>query len=277
MSEKKEIPIMGSNILGRNESKTGSLPGLLAEDEKSQSPLNSITSINADVDIIADYDNTKPKSKKPCRLSEAKNAVNQSLTNLKETISSHFSCDSNKSPTENSKMSRPVSKPACTHMNMTRLYGPNKCGNCGKVPSLGWVYSCTQDYDGDIPYWNINRSPEDVMAITTAARENDWKLPGQLASEGERDFQRDVKSWEDVKLKPWMEKAIAQGQYTDEQIVTLKKQRFEVIQKVKEAEKPRPYLESPAAQEFWAKSRSGSPVYRPQSLRCEYKICAECR
>lgn len=28
---------------------------------------------------------------------------------------------------------------------MNRLYGPHKCHMCGKVPAIGWVYSCQQD------------------------------------------------------------------------------------------------------------------------------------
>jgi hypothetical protein len=33
----------------------------------------------------------------------------------------------------------------CTHVTMNRLYGEHTCSMCGKVPSLGWVYSCQQD------------------------------------------------------------------------------------------------------------------------------------
>lgn len=32
-------------------------------------------------------------------------------------------------------------------MNITRLYGNHVCVMCGKVPSLGWLYSCRQDHE----------------------------------------------------------------------------------------------------------------------------------
>lgn len=33
-------------------------------------------------------------------------------------------------------------RPQCTHTTMNRLHGEHTCNFCGKVPSLGWVYSC---------------------------------------------------------------------------------------------------------------------------------------
>ncbi|GAM88984.1 hypothetical protein ANO11243_070180 [Dothideomycetidae sp. 11243] len=35
--------------------------------------------------------------------------------------------------------------PQCTHMTVTRVHGDQKCDSCGKLPSLGWLYCCTQD------------------------------------------------------------------------------------------------------------------------------------
>lgn len=37
-------------------------------------------------------------------------------------------------------------RPMCTHMTMTRLYGPYKCLVCRTYPVEGWVYMCTQDH-----------------------------------------------------------------------------------------------------------------------------------
>ena len=39
-------------------------------------------------------------------------------------------------------------RPQCTHMSMTRQYGGHaSCNMCGKVPSLGWLYTCQQDQE----------------------------------------------------------------------------------------------------------------------------------
>lgn len=36
-------------------------------------------------------------------------------------------------------------KANCTHIHMARLYGRNTCDQCGRHPSFGWLYVCTQD------------------------------------------------------------------------------------------------------------------------------------
>jgi hypothetical protein len=36
--------------------------------------------------------------------------------------------------------------PNCTHIEMDRVYGRDQqCGNCGRFPSIGFLYECKQD------------------------------------------------------------------------------------------------------------------------------------
>ncbi|KAL8661333.1 MAG: hypothetical protein Q9202_005698 [Teloschistes flavicans] len=87
---------------------------------------------------------------------------------------------------------------ACTHLTMKRLYGQYVCLICRQPSSWGWVYCCTQDESSD---------PE-----TAAPRDS---LP-------------DKPAWT-ADLAPWMQKAIAQGQYTGEQVEKLVAQRQKVL------------------------------------------------
>lgn len=47
-----------------------------------------------------------------------------------------------------------MAKGSCTHSTLTRLYDAfdcNQCSLCHRRPSLGWLYRCTQDFDGFLP------------------------------------------------------------------------------------------------------------------------------
>ena len=119
---------------------------------------------------------------------------------------------------------------ACTHVHMTRLYGPFKCAHCGLIPSCRWVYRCTKDYGGQLPPW------EDQGAPRTSVLE-DNKDPGATnTGEGSRAELENVEAGEDVKLKPWMEKAISGGHYSPEQVEILKSQKRRVKDAIRDSE-----------------------------------------
>lgn len=45
-----------------------------------------------------------------------------------------------------------IRRPVCTHMMMTRVYGPYKCLHCQQSSFRGWVYKCMQDEDRMQPF-----------------------------------------------------------------------------------------------------------------------------
>lgn len=49
-------------------------------------------------------------------------------------------------------LARPASlEVQCTHITMTRVYGPTHlCSACRRPGPFGWVYQCTQDKEGII-------------------------------------------------------------------------------------------------------------------------------
>ncbi|KAL9617115.1 MAG: hypothetical protein Q9160_008058 [Pyrenula sp. 1 TL-2023] len=91
---------------------------------------------------------------------------------------------------------------------MTRLYDPNGayvCQMCLRHPKTGWLYRCTQDYNGRLP-------------------EQESPRVGPPPNEH-------VKQSEDptlTTLSPWIQKAIESGQYSQEQIRVIKEQKLSV-------------------------------------------------
>ncbi|KAL2418573.1 hypothetical protein ABEF91_004120 [Exophiala dermatitidis] len=95
----------------------------------------------------------------------------------------------------------------CTHTTMTRLYDPMgsfTCSSCRKHPSIGWLYRCTQDHDGFLPERDFS-SPSNPGKI--------MEVPLEFGSHF---------------LSPAVVQAIGEGQYTDEQIRILVKQKEKV-------------------------------------------------
>lgn len=93
----------------------------------------------------------------------------------------------------------------CTHITLSRLYMDgntyHRCSLCAKVPSAGWLYRCTQDFNGFLPASDFNK-------IDTARRlENDAQL---------------------YTLSPSVTEAAAKGHYTKEQLAILWKQKTDV-------------------------------------------------
>ena len=128
-------------------------------------------------------------------------------------------------------------KAACTHINVTRLYGYFPCSHCGKTSDFGWVYRCTQDYNGQLPIWEGGLIPS-VTEPATGTTVGDGAISSieALTATGRVKHTDEKDSNPTVALKPWMERGIAEGHYTAEQIDLVKKQRQLVQDKIKEAE-----------------------------------------
>lgn len=103
-----------------------------------------------------------------------------------------------------------VRQSGCTHQKMTRLfdeYGAGICSVCQKHPSMGWLYRCTQDSQGLLPKSDFsNDSP-----TNTRVSMRDPVLRH---------------------LSPSVIKAIHRGQYTDNQIQELIRQKDSVRQAI---------------------------------------------
>ncbi|MCJ1303598.1 hypothetical protein MMC08_006408 [Hypocenomyce scalaris] len=108
---------------------------------------------------------------------------------------------------------------ACTHITMTRLYGDHKCLNCHRTSEFGWVYRCSQDYGGELP---ISTDPLETIFDVCMDEE---------AAAKERD------GLEPTRLKPWMERAIEEGHYSEEHISVMKAQKQKVRDTINAAEK----------------------------------------
>jgi hypothetical protein len=89
-----------------------------------------------------------------------------------------------------------------------------------------------------------------------------------------------------VKLKPWMEEAIAQGHYTPEQVYIMKAQRQKVLDCIAEAQaadiervctemNPQQPDRQSVPDKSAHNSRAGKPVNLPTMLlpECQYKTC----
>lgn len=117
---------------------------------------------------------------------------------------------------------------ACSHLTMTRLYGNYECLNCNHTSDFGFVYRCSQDHGGELP---ITADP--LEAIFDVHTDEEAK-----AKENEK--------MEPTKLKPWMEKAIEDGHYTEEHICIIRAQKQKVRDTIAAAEKAFEEYQRPA-------------------------------
>lgn len=92
----------------------------------------------------------------------------------------------------------------CTHLQVTRLFddfGCDRCSICHRKPQLGWLYRCTQDSDGFLP-----------------ASDSD-------SDDHHRQYEHDAHLYT---LSAAITKAAANGDYTDQELDFLWKQKLEV-------------------------------------------------
>lgn len=109
--------------------------------------------------------------------------------------------------------SRPPTRdraPSCTHLQLTRLFdgfGCDRCSICHRRPQLGWLYRCTQDFDGFLP-------ASDFYDV--------------------RDHKRLDHDAQLYTLSAAITKVAANGDYTDQELNILWKQKLDVRRAVRQ-------------------------------------------
>lgn len=99
---------------------------------------------------------------------------------------------------------------SCTHLQLTRLFdgfGCDQCSICHRRPQIGWLYRCTQDSDGFLP-------ASDFYDVEDRKR-----------------FDHDAHLYT---LSPAITKAAANGDYTDQELNVLWKQKLDVRRAIRQ-------------------------------------------
>jgi len=112
-------------------------------------------------------------------------------------------------------------------MILTRIYGPYLCSHCRRIPRLGWVYRCTQDYvDGLVGF---TFAPPSEPEESSANARSSMTATMHAADDGANgDSDQTI-------MKAWQLKANAEGHYTSEQWETVKQQRRRALATIAEA------------------------------------------
>ena len=121
---------------------------------------------------------------------------------------------------------------SCTHVTMERLYGDHACSVCHEPSRLGWVYCCIQDDDEGPGNESLGDSHERSDLTLVTPKENGSR-PMRPASDttstsGQEENTPGLRMPK-TDLAPWMELAISQGEYTEEQIKVLRAQKQHVV------------------------------------------------
>lgn len=168
---------------------------------------------------------------------------------------------------------------ACTHLTMGRYYGELRCPICRRDPDFGYTYLCTQDESECVP----NECLPDKIEHTEVA----------VLEDGLQAIRNRTGAY--TRLSPWIEKAIAKGEYTSEQIAILTAQKQKVNATIAEAlseskelgsgyTKPavRSSVDAISYQPFDDASTASSP--NPKDMAearvfpyCEFRACQTCR
>lgn len=135
-------------------------------------------------------------------------------TALKDIIAQTSSLAGSRMPIHSTR------RAACTHLVMSRLYGPHKCSHCYRTSRLGWVYSCIQDHVSNDP-----KADEDIDTLMRAVALDHQPTNPQA---GDPHIDQHAMGLPSVTLSSWMEQAILEGHYTAEQITVLRAQRQKV-------------------------------------------------
>ena len=126
-------------------------------------------------------------------------------------------------PARQSRQSAPRTRiPACTHMTMTRIYGQNICHQCGRVPSLGWLYACRQDTLPQTRDLSVSDSLDSLPTVPDSG--SYFEAQAQVAAS--------------IGMSASIIKQIIAGAYTFDQIEILLAQRRHVIDTIRRTKNP---------------------------------------
>ena len=132
---------------------------------------------------------------------------------------------------QNESLPRPSSsipprRAACTHLTLTRIYGPFRCSHCNRCPRLGWVYRCTQDHGGHHASQGLDEKKTwDTLA---AATDGACSVSNLVSVDDDASEESNGSESHIVQLSPWMEEAVEKGQYSPDQVTVLRAQRQKV-------------------------------------------------
>ena len=169
--------------------------------------------------LMTDSSSLLGLSKEAC--SSIKTTVEPYAFEVINTMSSNTSVQNSNSPSAN--MKAPISharRMACTHLTMRRFYGESRCPICRRDPDLGYTYLCTQDESEDVSCDIKTGIPEAIGDTATIQSQS---------PEGEASGNK-MKAYAD--LSPWIQKAIAEGEYSVEQITMLRAQKQKVVETI---------------------------------------------
>ena len=192
---------------------------------------------------------------------------------------------------------------ACTHITLTRLYGPYRCIHCHRTSRLGWVYHCTQDHDGHL---SESQDTNERTVVDTLDTDLDEKSETSILDSLTIEFvEKNEDERHGIQLSAWIEEAIKKGYYTPNQIVLLRAQKRKVNRSIIHAEQtppfrvkthsahpPKPASDYDPSSKLQLLSIDGSPDIpksdlpkttndtpskAPLFLKCTYKCCQNCR
>ena len=108
----------------------------------------------------------------------------------------------------------------CTHITMVRLHGDNICQMCGRIPNIGWLYACHQD-------WCLERQRDLVPTIAKSAvmvpdKSNYFDVMAHFA--------------QSLKMSSSVVKQIRDGLYTFDEVEKLVAQKEQLIGTVQKME-----------------------------------------
>jgi hypothetical protein len=174
----------------------------------------------------------------------------------------------------------------CTHTRMVRVYGPYRCQNCLRVPQQGWVYRCSEDLDAMTPWEFVGADELDMdvshrTAMDGSNSESGW-LPEIMFEQKKMDNPNLPANVENLKAP--IQQAVTAGQYNEEQVDILLRQRRELEQARTAAlarENASLFTNCVRTATFPQRHSfvtNRSPVRTLQSMGvCSFRSCAACR
>ncbi|CAI6302803.1 unnamed protein product [Periconia digitata] len=153
-----------------------------------------------------------------------------------------------------SKRSRAIF--SCTHVTMERISAGSHahCSLCGRVPSIGFLYECRQDWDFGSPYQGIH--PEKTLEEVGPKSKTRQEL-------------------ERIGLSESIIIAAECGQYTDAQLNHLKKLKLSLNESVSSISQA--YGSTDAGKQMATTDGAASTTYAPDPIQCHFRACHNCR